>query len=334
MNKLTDSRWFTRILALFFALLLFFNANSDTTHFKFTTEAALTAVAENVPVRLKYDEKKYYVASYEATTTVYMTSANKVLLDIESDESTRMFKVEADLTEFSEGTYEVPLEIINLNKGIEGTLKDKTLHVRIEKRESRQFDVTPKVNDNLLKKGYSLENIVLEPAAVEITSGQNTLDAIDQVVASLDDDRDLSSDLSKRVDVVALDKDGNILSVIIVPTTVSMTVHVEAPSKAVPLTIKQSGAIPTGIKSFQFETEYENITIRGSRENIDKIEEVTLFIDTTAILAEKKEVFKLDIPDTVEAEPQSVEVSITPIKAEATKTSSTAAKVKESSEKK
>ena len=106
-------------------------------------------------------------------------------------------------------------------------------------------------------------------------------------------------------------------------------------SKAVPLTIKQSGAIPTGIKSFQFETEYENITIRGSRENIDKIEEVTLFIDTTAILAEKKrEVFKRDIPDTVEAEPQSVEVSITPIKAEATKTSSTAAKVKESSEKK
>lgn len=317
MDKITSSQWFTRLLALFFALLLFFNVNSEGKPVGINSNASLAAVAEQVPIRVKYDETKYYVASYEETTTVYLKSSNKVLLDIETNEQTRNFKVEADLTGYGEGTYEVPLKVTGLNQVVEATLKDKKLHVRIEKRESRVYDVTPKINDNLLKNGYTLENIMIEPEQVEITSGANTLDQIDQVVAALDDDRDLSDDLSKRVDVVALDKEGNVLSVIIVPTTVTMSVHVEAPSKSVPLKINQSGAIPSGIKSYEFTSEYENITISGPREALDKVTEIELFIDTTTIFDEKTDKFSLTPPENIKVDPVSVEVTITPIKSEA-----------------
>lgn len=317
MDKITNSKWFTRLLALFFALLLFFNANSITQPLKNPARESGVAVSvTDVPIKLKYDENKYYVAGYEETTTVYLRSANQLLLDIESNSQTRNFKVEGDLTNLTEGVFEVPLKVTGLNQAIQATLKDKNIQVKIEKRETRVFDVKATVNDNLLKNGFSIENIKVDPAQVEITSGTTTLDQIDQVVASLDDDRDLSDDLSKRVDVVALDKEGNVLSVIIVPTNVSMTVSVEAPSKSVPLSIKQSGAIPPGISSFEFQAAIENVKISGPREAIDQVENLEVYVDTSKITDSKTDTFTITPPDNVKVDPVAVEVKITAIKSE------------------
>lgn len=321
MDKLTNSKWFTRILALFFALLLYFNANSVNNPVKVSTsDPGLALAVDDVPIKLRYDENKYYIAGYEETTTVYLRSANQLLLDVESNSQTRNFKVEADLSTYSEGVYEVPLKVTGLNQAIHATLKDKKIQVRIEKRETREFDVTAKVNDNLLKNGYSLEQIAVEPGKVEITSGAETLDQIDQVVASLDDDRDLSDDLSKRVDVVALDKEGNVLSVIIVPTTVTMSVSVEAPSKSVPLELKQSGTIPSGISSFEFNTSYENVKISGPREVIDQVTSLDVYIDTSNITQSKTDTFAITAPENVKVDPVAVEVKINAIKSDKEKT--------------
>lgn len=327
MDKITDSRWFTRILALFFALLLFFNANSITNPIKNTnSDSGLSASVDDVPIKLKYDENKFYVAGYEETTTVYLRSSNQLLLDIESNTQTRNFKVEADLTSYSEGVFEVPLEVTGLNQAVRATLKDKNIQVRIEKRETRTFDVTPKVNDNLLKNGYSLENISVDPSQVAITSGTTTLDQIDQVVASLDDDRDLSDDLSKRVDLVALDKEGNVLSVIIDPTNVIMKVTVDAPSKSVPLTLKQSGSIPSGIASFEFDSSYENVKISGPRAAIDQVESLDLYIDTSNLTESKTDTYTITAPENVKVDPVAVEVKITAIKSDKPKVSESTTK--------
>ncbi|WP_314059236.1 CdaR family protein [uncultured Vagococcus sp.] len=327
MDKITDSKWFTRILALFFALLLFFNATAINQPLKSpTSDTGLTTSVDDVPIKLKYDENKFYVAGYEATTTVYLKSSNQLLLDIESNSQTRNFKVEADLTSYSVGVYEVPLKVTGLNQAVRATLKDKNIQVRIEKRETRNFNVTTKVNDNLLKNGYSLENISVDPSQVAITSGTTTLDQIDQVVASLDDDRDLSDDLSKRVDVVALDKDGNVLSVIIDPTNVIMKVTVDAPSKSVPLTLKQSGSIPSGIASFKFDTSYENVKISGPREAIDQIESLEVYIDTSKITESKTDTYTITAPENVKVDPVAVEVNITAVKSDKPKVSESTTK--------
>ncbi len=327
MDKLTDSKWFTRILALCFALVLFFNANSINQPLKNpTSQTGLEISVNDVPIKLKYDESKYYVAGYEETTTVYLRSSNQLLLDIESNSQTRNFKVEADLTSYAEGVFEVPLKVTGLNQAVRATLENKNIQVRIEKRETRNFEVTTKVNDNLLKNGYSLETISVEPSQVAITSGATTLDQIDQVVASLDDDRDLSDDLSKRVDIVALDKEGNVLSVIIEPTTVIMKVTVDAPSKSVPLVLKQSGSIPAGISSFQFDTSYENVTISGPREAIDQVESLEVYIDTSNMTESKTDTFTITAPENVKVEPVAVEVKITAVKSDKPKVSESTTK--------
>ena len=324
MVEKKHNKWLARILALFFTLLLFFNANSLGTPSRSTTQLELTAVAENVPIKVNYDESKYYVVGYEEKTTVYLRGSNKVLLDMESNEQTRSFNLQVDLSGYEVGSYEVPITVKDLTTALTATLPQKTIHVTIEKRETRVFDVHAKVNDNLLKKGYTLDDIIIDPAKVEITSGDSTLNQIAEVIAPIEDDRDLSEDLSKRVDLLALDKDGNILSVIIVPTTVSMTVKIQAPSKSVPLKIMQSGSITNGISSFEFSSEYENVTIFGAREDLAKVEAIELYIDTSRIVDEEKESFTLQTPSGIKVEPKTVTVTIRPVKKEAEKSSTSA----------
>ena len=321
MKRLTSGTWFARLLALFFTILLFLNANNLTQPPKMNP-AELTAVAENVPIKLNYDDSKYYIAGYEEGTKVYLSSNNKVLLDMQSHEQTRTFKLEADLTEFKEGSYEVPVEVKNLNRAVTATLSDEKIHVRIEKRETRVFKVKPKVNDNLLKNGYTLDDITIDPKEVEVTSGAETLDQIKEVVAPIEDDRDLSADLSKRVDLVALDFKGNVLGVIILPSVVTMTVHVQAPSKSVPLKIVQAGSIQKGIKEFEFETALDNVTIYGAREELEKVKSIEAYVDTTNISETQVERIALPVRQGIKVDPVQVDVTVKPIKSEKKSTGS------------
>lgn len=312
MERLANSKWFTKVLALVFALLLFMNANSEKRPSLNDKSPSISAVADKVPIQVKYDESKYYVTGFDPTTTVYLKSNNKVLLDSESHEQTRGFKVEADLTGYKEGTFEVPLKVKNLNGAVNAILKDQAINVTIEKRKTKRFKVTPVANDNLLKKGYDLESMTSDPAEVEITAGSETLKQIKSVNAFLEDDRDLSEGMTKKVSLVALDKDSNSMSVIMVPPTVNVKLKISAPSKSVPLEIKQSGKISSNIKSFEFIPEVENITVKGSRESLEKVDKVQLFIDTTSITKERTSSYQLIAPDGVEVEPKVVTVNTVP----------------------
>lgn len=314
MNRVFRSKWFTLLLTLAFAVLLFWNANSDTKVLKNQKIPSMTTVAEDVPIQLNFDDKKYYISGFAPTTTVDLQSNNKVLLDGEANELTRSFSVEADLTKLGIGKHEVPLKIRNLNNLVSATLKDTTISVTIEKRETRQFKVVPEINDNLLKQGYTLGSITTEPSEVSITAGDKTLDNIDKVSAVLGDVRNLTEDMTKQVDLVALDKEGNTLGVIIDPTTVQVLVNVTAPSKSVPLNVKQAGSIASGIKEFTFKPEMDNIVIYGPRETIDNVDELELLIDTTGITKKEVESYAITVPEGVELDPAVVQVEVNPVK--------------------
>lgn len=160
-----------------FAMLLFFNANPESRlvsrNEAGNTMKELSDVAENVKIKLIYDDQKYFVSGYEEETNVYLQSANKVLLDTEKAEETRNFSVVADLTDFKEGTYEVPLKIDGLNRAVSATLEKESIFVTLERRKTSSFKVSPRLNDSLLKQGYDLTDITVEPETVSITAGEN-----------------------------------------------------------------------------------------------------------------------------------------------------------------
>ncbi|MGX7058817.1 CdaR family protein [Vagococcus humatus] len=324
MNKVNNSKWFAKLLALFFALLLFFNANSEKRMQHLPTDTSLSATTEKVPIKLNYDENKYFVSGYEETTTVYLKSANKVLLDIESDPNTRNFQVEADLTKYKEGTFEVPLKVVNLNNAVEGTLKNKTIHVTVEKRLTKTFSVTPKINEDLLKKGYKIGSVSVDPPNIDITAGRSILDSIEEVVAPIDDLRNIDNNTSKKVDVIALDKMKNRLSIIAVPTTVTVTIQVEMPSKEIPLVLSQKGTLGEGVEKYNFEILQENVKISGPLNLIDPLTSLAVEVNVNRIQEETTQTLRLHAPSGILVDPTSVEVKIIPVfKEKETKTEET-----------
>lgn len=314
MDRMIKSKLFVRLVTLLFALLLFWNANSETKVIENQRVPSLSAVAEGVPIHMDFDDKNYYVSGFEPTVTVELKSNNKVLLDGEANELTRSFSVNANLRGLDEGTHEVPLEIKNMSSSVKAVLKNPTIKVTIEKRATETFKVTPEINDNLLKQGYTLGDVSTDPQAVQITAGDKTLSKIKKVAAVVGDVRNLTGDMTKEVDLVALDNNANALGVIMEPTTVKVQVKVTAPSRSVPLEVTQSGAIANGIKSFKFTPEMDNIVIYGPRETIDKVEKLELVIDTTGITSTEKESYQIKAPEGVELDPSIVQVEITPIK--------------------
>lgn len=325
MNKFTSSKMFMSLLALAFAVILFVNANSTSGIFSknkvLVSQPTLSAVANDVSIKVKYDDKKYFMSGYQETTTVYLKSSNKILLDTEANLETRKFSLEADLSKYKEGTYEVPVKIKNLSNGVEATLKDNKITVTIEKRETKKFNVQTKIHDNLLKNGYILDKISLDPSQVEITTGSKTMKAISDVLVSIDEQDGIMSDFSKKLEVYALDNKGNILSVISSPSTVLVNLKVTAPSKSVPIKFLQSGKIPSKIDRYDFISDTKNVEIVGSRELLDKIDEAHVLIDTSNITETGTNNYKVEPINGVKIYPSTVSVTVTPHAKEETKKS-------------
>ncbi|MGX7030760.1 CdaR family protein [Vagococcus zengguangii] len=316
MKDFTSSKWFMVLVSFGLALLLFFNANSNSTFFNndsgSSNQPNFSVIAEEVPVSVKYDANEYFISDFKEKMSVVLKSSNRILLDTELNSETRHFVLEADLSGYKEGKHKVDIKVLNLPSGVTATLESPQISFDLEKRVSQSFNVHPKLNDNLFKNGYTLEGINLSPSQVTVTTGEKTMKNIDDVIVSVEQDKEIVSDFEKEYDVYAIDKEGNILTAIVDPAKVNVRIDVSTPSKSVPVKIKQSGKIPEGIKEYTFTSPVQNVEIIGSRDVIDEIEAVEVLVDTSTIKETKTGDYKIEKINNVTTNPETISVTITP----------------------
>ena len=133
-------------------------------------------------IKISYDSKRYYIHGYENAVTVKLSSANRVQLNAEANEDTRMFRVTADITKLGEGTHEVPLKIQNLSSAVTAKIEPSTITVTVEKKVIKDFDVETLIPSTFTPSGYELDDTPLV-LKVSITTGDKTLAEIKRVVA-------------------------------------------------------------------------------------------------------------------------------------------------------
>lgn len=317
MRKLTDNRWVIRILALFFAILLFIIANGENLRRNNDVNPSTSLFQkkiENVPIEYKYDHDKYYLSGYEESTNVTLMSANKLLIDKEVEEQTRTFAVFVDLSKYKEGTYEVPLQLRNLNSALSASFSHKKVHVTLEKKATKKVSVTPIVNPKILKKGYELGEVSVSPKKVMLTSGEQTLKSVSDVKAVVTDMDNVDEDFKKNVTVYALDKEGNPLNVTIDPVTVEVSVKIKASAKKVPLKVVQEGSPPKDtIKSYKFEPKTKELMIYGQPKVLETINELKVVVDVSTISDKTQAYYAIRLPDNVKADIRNILVTVTPV---------------------
>lgn len=210
------------VASILIALVLFFYAttanykNILSAHNanKNTAKETFTNTISNVPVTIEYDSEKYFISGFLPTTNVELIGSNRVILQKETDETTRTFQVVADLTDLAVGEHTIELQMTNLPAGINATMNPNYFIVKIGKRASKTFPVVGKISDSQLVEGYVVNKITVGTKTVRVTTDEETLGKIHHVEAIVPDASKLDSDFSGSATLQAVDNDGNILPVV------------------------------------------------------------------------------------------------------------------------
>ena len=314
MRNLSQKNWFSGIFALLFALLLFFNANAQgTIPSNLGNSQMYDEMIYDVPVQLEYDKDKYFVSGYEETVNVQLSSANRVQLKKEANKDTQNFQVVADLTNVPVGTSEIQLKVKGLSSAVNAKIEPQTITATIEKKVSKTFKVETQLPDSLESDGYKIKNITVNPKEVKITTGEETLKTIDRVIAPLSNVKQSVDTIKQKVNVQAVDKNGQALSIENPAPQVNVTVSLTVPSKEVSLRAVSSGNIPTDVYSFSFDFSESKVEIRGPNSVLKAINTLDVPIDITDIRSKTKQTIKVPTGEDYVVIPSDVEVTITPL---------------------
>lgn len=300
-------------MSLLFSLVLFFNANGQTVSKLLATENNYEELVQNVPITVSYDSDKYYVHGYVSTASVKLSSANRVQLNGEMNADTRSFKLTADLKNKGVGTYEVPVKVENLSSAVTGTPDPATITVTIEKKTTQTMTVEPVLSGSATSDGLEVENPTADPAEVKITTGEETLQQIDKIVARVSADSFSLSTDTVEAKIQALDTNGDALNVTAEPNTVAVKADVVAESKEVGLTPVQSGTAADSVRSYTFRLSDSRVELKGTAAALEDVEELELPITVTGITQSTVKTVKIPAPAGLSAHPSTVTVTITPI---------------------
>ena len=113
--------------SIFFALVLFQN----NANIRLNKSETYTNTITNVPIDVKYDSDEYFISGFSSEATVSLTGSNRLTLASEMQESTRKFKIVADLTNVKTGISEVKLSINNLPSGLTATVNPDKITVKV-----------------------------------------------------------------------------------------------------------------------------------------------------------------------------------------------------------
>ena len=217
------------ISSLLFACVLFIYATSinyqNNTNARQTKTETYTNTVVNVPIDIQYDSEQYFISGFSSEVTVFLTGSNRVTLASEMQESTRKFKVTADLTQATEGTIEVPLSIENLPSGLTAIATPQKITVKIGKKVTRDnLPVVPQIDSSQIDERILIDSVTVSDQRVSVTSDSDTLSKIDKIVAVLPTSEQISGNYSGSVPLQAVDKNGTVLPTVITPYETTMKV--------------------------------------------------------------------------------------------------------------
>lgn len=227
------------VSSLFFAFVLFVYATStnfqNSNTVRQVKSETYSNTIPNVPIDIQYDNNKYFISGFASEVSVILTGANRVTLASEMQESTRKFKVTADLKDASEGTIEVPLTIENLPNGLTAVATPQKITVKVGKKVRRDnLIVVPQIEQSQIDPKLQIDSVTVSNERVSVTTDQETVTKIDRIIAVLPTSERITGNYTGSVPLQAIDRNGVVLPVVITPfdTIMKITTKPVAPSSS------------------------------------------------------------------------------------------------------
>ena len=224
--------------SIFFALILFVYATStnyqNNSNVRQNRSETYTNTITNVPIDVKYDSDEYFISGFSSEVSVSLTGSNRVTLASEMQESTRKFKIVADLTNVKIGISEVKLSINNLPSGLTATVNQDKITVKVGKRVSKSVSVQTTITESQVAQGIQISNISFGDSKVTVFSDEDYMERIDHVEAVLPESDVISGHYTAVATLKAVDSNGTVIPSVISPyeTTVKITTKTASSSSS------------------------------------------------------------------------------------------------------
>ncbi|MCS0656124.1 YbbR-like domain-containing protein [Cytobacillus firmus] len=310
IDKMVDTRWFMKIVALILALFLFdsvYDADKELKEINVPGQQD-SAIIEDVPVKSYYDTENLVVTGTPDTVDLSLEGPKSHL---ESAKKQQNFEVYIDLTNAEIGSQRVEIKIRDISDKLDVTINPQYADVTVHEKVTQEFKVDAEFNNSLLGEGYTAEAASAEPKTVKITGAKEVIERISFVKATLDVKGPITETIADDATVRVLDREMNKLDVIVEPQVIRVTVPVKQLSKTVPVTIVRNGETQDGVTINSIKLDVNEASITGREDILNETESVRVEVDVSKIEKDTVLTLPVIIPDGISAvDPKTVKASV------------------------
>lgn len=234
-NGFFSHKWVMRLASLVLAILLFAYVNGSNNGFlrqntrnNNSESSALMSdksVTLKMPLDITVDNSKYVVTGYPQYVKVRLNGPSAL---VTTTSNTQNFKVYADLSKLGPGKHRVPIKTSGLNSELKATVAPRNITVQIQPRRTVNVKVSVRLNARNLDDGYQAGRPRADIDSVQVTGAQDEVRRVNRVVAYVVVPRDAKGNFQRQVTLQALDRNGQILNVVIWPATTNVTVPISS----------------------------------------------------------------------------------------------------------
>lgn len=244
----------------------------------------------NQPVNPVYNEELYVIEGLPKTVDVTLIGQRRHIFLAKQSPSKG---VSVDLTGLKPGNHRVTLKYTQRLKSLDYKLDPSQVTVTIYEKVSENRALTYDIlHQEALDTKLYISNAEIDRSEVIIKGAEYKLKEVASVKALLDV-RNIPNPKAgeitvKDIPLVAYNNDGKVVNVEIVPKTVSANVTITSPSKEVPIRIVPKGNLAFGKSIKSMDANLSKVTVYGSQEAIDKIEQLEVDIDVKGLDRDKE----------------------------------------------
>ena len=247
-----------------------------------------------------YDYKAFYE---EQETKITLSAPRSYFIDYSEND----IRAYADISKYSEGEYDVPIEV-SYPKGFElNKISPETIHVKIEPIIEKQMALQLIISGS--PSPHTIITNIQAPQNVTIIGPKNIVDTVQKVIGYVGVVGE-SSDFELNVPLSALDENGrDVASARVAPSSVNVLVEIEnSLIKSVPIVANLTP--PEGKEISKVKIEPATVTIEGVANVVDAISSVrTIEATIPKNMTEYNSTLKLIIPENVKANVEEVLVT-------------------------
>ena len=317
MKNPFTNKWSLRLVALFFAIVLFVYASSSkvgstrdiSQRGKIIQLTSTKSATVSVPLSLNVNSNKFFVTGYPEKVLVHLKGPAAL---VTTTANTQNFKAYADLSHLGVGEHTIKIQQDGINNELRYSFEPAKIRVDIQPRKTVSYPLQANYAKSNIAPGYQAGDASTDIKSVKVTGATSEINQVKKVVAQLNVPQNAKSTIESQAVIEALDADGKTVNVVITPATTNVKLPIAAGrSKEVGLKLTAKGETGSS-DQVKLSTDTKRVRIFGTKAQLADISSAEVRVDISDVTGTKTKKVTLDskLNDVQGFEPNSIKVKI------------------------